>query len=134
MSKAGKTIHQTVVLKASAKELFETYLDSKKHAAMIGSKVSITAKEGKSFRAFDGMLRGRNLVIVAKRMIVQAWRSSGWKKDDPDSILILKFSDMPKGGRIDLVHVNVPDHDVKGVTEGWKKFYWAPWRKYLLQR
>ena len=34
-------------------------------------------------------------------------------------------------GRIDLMHVNVADHDVEGVSEGWKKYYWDPWRAYL---
>jgi len=29
--------------------------------------------------------------------------------------------------------VNVADHDVQGVTEGWEKYYWAPWRKFLGQ-
>jgi len=23
------------------------------------------------------------------------------------------------------------EHDYKGVTEGWEKFYWTPWRDYL---
>ncbi len=129
-----RPIQQTVTLKASAAQLFDTYLDAKKHAAVIGSKVAISAREGGTFRAFDGMLQGRNLVIVPKRLIVQAWRSSGWKADDLDSILALKFSDTPSGGRIELVHVNVPDHDLAGVTEGWKKYYWVPWRKYLKLR
>ena len=129
-----KAIQQTVTLRASAAELFDTYLNAKKHAAVIGGKVSIDVREGKAFRAFDGMLRGRNLVIVPKRLIVQAWRSSSWNKEDLDSILTLKFSDTPDGGRIELVHVNVPEHDRTGVTEGWRKYYWVPWRQYLKQR
>ena len=64
-------------------------------------------------------------------MIVQAWRSSQWSKDDADSILILTFNRTKSGGRIDLVHVNVPEHDHKGVTKGWPEFYWRPWRTYL---
>ena len=48
-----------------------------------------------------------------------------------DSILILTFWSDPAGGRIDLTHVNVADHDVEGVSEGWKKYYWDPWRVYL---
>ena len=30
-----------------------------------------------------------------------------------------------------MVHVNVPVQDHKGVTGGWKKFYWTPLRAYL---
>ena len=77
------------------------------------------------------MLRGRNLLIVPGKMIVQAWRSNHWKKNDADSILILTFSRAGSGGRVDLVHANVPEHDHEGVTEGWKKYYWKPWRSYL---
>ena len=64
-------------------------------------------------------------------MIVQSWRSAAWKKADTDSILILTFGKTPSGGRVDLVHVDVPEHDHKGVTQGWTKYYWEPWRTYL---
>lgn len=37
-------------------------------------------------------------------------------------------------GRIDLVHVNVPCHDYRGVNQGWKNYYWKPWRKYLARK
>ncbi|HET8580008.1 MAG TPA: hypothetical protein VFL31_03340 [Nitrospiraceae bacterium] len=40
----AKTIQQTVRLKASPDELFHTYLDSKKHVAVIGSPASISRK------------------------------------------------------------------------------------------
>jgi hypothetical protein len=28
----------------------------------------------------------------------------------------------------------VPRHDHKGVTQGWKKYYWEPWGKYFKGR
>jgi activator of HSP90 ATPase len=89
---------------------------------------------GVQFTAFDGMLLGKNLVVVPNRLIVQAWRASHWKKSDLDSILILTFSKAPGGGRIDLVHVGVPQHDHKGVSQGWPKYYWEPWKAYLKAR
>ena len=126
-------IRQSVELDASADELFDTYLDRRRHAAVTGGKVSISARVGRSFSAFDGMISGRNLHIVPKRLIVQSWRSGGWRKGDPDSVLVIAFGPgRRKGaGRIDLVHVGVPDHDRDGVTKGWPHFYWRPWRKYL---
>jgi len=130
----AKIIQQTVRFKASPEELFDTYLDSKKHAAVIGSPVSISRKVGGKFVAFDGMISGKNLLIVPKRLIVQAWRAKPWKKRDPDSILILRFSKAPGGGRIDLAHVNVPAYDHAGVTKGWHKYYWKPWKRYLKRK
>ena len=48
-----------------------------------------------------------------------------------DSTLVLRFTPKGKRGRIDLTHVNVPTHDYRGVSSGWKKYYWRPWRKFL---
>jgi hypothetical protein len=30
--------------------------------------------------------------------------------------------------------VGVPAYDQKGVREGWPKYYWRPWKKYLAKR
>ena len=40
----------------------DSYLDAKQHAASTGGKVTISAREGAKFTAFDGMLRGRYLM------------------------------------------------------------------------
>jgi hypothetical protein len=67
-------------------------------------------------------------------MIVQSWRGTHFKASDPDSILILRFSKAPGGAQVDLTHVNVPEQDHAGVTKGWPKYYWEPWKKYLKGR
>jgi activator of HSP90 ATPase len=127
-------IRQSVVLKAPPKTLFDAFLDSGKHSAFTGDKARVSRRVGARFTAFGGMLSGRNLYIDPGRMIVQAWRSVQFKRGDPDSILILTFNKVKGGTRIDVVHVNVPDHDHKGVTKGWPKYYWRPWRAYLAGR
>lgn len=127
-------IRQTVTLNASPEELFSTYLDSKKHAAVIGDKVAISRKVGARFTAFGGMLRGRNLVILPNRVIVQSWRAKTWKKRDADSILILQFRPAKGGGQIDLVHLGMPDYDYRPIKQGWPKYYWNPWKTYLKKR
>jgi len=126
-----KAIQQTVFLKASPSELFDSFLDSRRHSAITGAPAKINRRIGGSFTAFGGQLRGRTLLILPKRMIVQAWRSRHWKAKDPDSILVLSFDKAPGGGRIDLTHANVPQHDHRGVTEGWPLYYWKPWKDYL---
>jgi activator of HSP90 ATPase len=126
-----RPIQQSVTLSTVPRELFNTFLDSKKHTALTGAPAKIGKKAGAAFTAFGGRLSGRTLLVVPGRLIVQSLRSSGWKASDPDSILVLEFSKTKSGGRIDLVHVGVPQHDRKGVTSGWKKYYWIPWRKRL---
>lgn len=125
-------IQQSIVLPARAETLFASYLDPETHAAITGSPVQIAAQPGAEFSAFGGALSGQILTLVAPRLIVQSWRSTPFKDSDPDSTLLLSFSDEGSGqGRIDLIHLDVPDHDNQGVTQGWEKFYWTPWRAYL---
>ena len=129
-----RIIQQSVVLPAPAGKLFEMYLDPAAHAAITGRPVTIGAEEGAEFRAFDGQLSGLILALVRPRLIVQSWRSTKFRATDPDSILILSFSAadaQSNEGRIDLVHLDVPEHDYDDVTKGWQKYYWSPWRACL---
>jgi activator of HSP90 ATPase len=124
-------ITQSVVLLAPAEKLFATYLDPVLHAAMTGAPVTISRESGAPFVAFGGRISGTMLQVVAPRLIVQSWRSGNFKDTDPDSTLILSFTTEGSNGRIDLVHLDVPEQDYQGVTEGWEKYYWTPWKLYL---
>jgi activator of HSP90 ATPase len=124
---------QSVVLPAHPDRLFATYLDPELHAAVTGAPVTVSAEPGAPFLAFGGQISGTMLSVVAPRLIVQSWRSINFLEGDPDSTLILAFSEEGKDGRIDLVHIDVPEQDYLGVSEGWEKYYWTPWRRYLGQ-
>lgn len=130
----ARVVRQSVLLPASARDLYSTYLSPKRHGAITGGRVVVNSRPGSSFRAFSGALRGRMLQTIPGRLIVQSWRSSAFRKSDPDSTLIIRFTQQGKHGRVDLVHVNVPDHDYAGVNKGWKSYYWRPWRKILARR
>ncbi len=127
----SKTIQQAVTFRASPERLYDIYMDARKHAAAINARASIERKVGGRFSAFDGMLRGRNLVLVPGRLIVQTWRGADWKKSEPDSVLVLAFARAPGGARLTLVHANIPDRYASGIRRGWPKYYWKPWRAYL---
>ena len=125
-------IRQTVVLPAFAETLIEMYLDPAIHQAITGAPVQIGDKSGSEFKAFDGALTGTILEVIKPRLIIQSWRSKVFRAEDPDSTLILSFIPQFNEGRIDLIHIDVPDHDYEGVTQGWEKYYWTPWRAYLV--
>ena len=115
--------------------LYELFMDSEKHSAATGMPAKINPKVGGKWSAFGGMIGGKTLAFVPNKMIVQTWRSTGWKKADPDSILVVQFEKSASGGAtVYLTHIAVPEHDHKGVTQGWIKYYWEPWRKYLKGR
>jgi activator of HSP90 ATPase len=124
-------IQQAVHFSCTQETLYELYMDSAKHTAATGQRARISRRAGGTFTAFAGMLAGRNLLVVPKRLVVQAWRSTGWKRADGESILVLEFGKAAGGSQINLVHINVPLYDHKGVSLGWPKYYWKPWRAYL---
>lgn len=126
-----KPIHQSVRFPATARQLYDLYMNPKKHSAFSGAKVTISARTGSPFRAFDGQLSGVILFTIPGKLIVQRWRSTQFYKTDPDSILILAFAQDGQQGRIDLTHVNVPPQDNAGVIRGWRQYYWTPMRAYL---
>ena len=127
-------IQQSVQFACTPKVLFEMYLDSAKHAAATGEPARMSRRAGGKFTAFGGMLLGRNLLVVPHSLIVQSWRSTQFAKQDLDSTLVLSFWAQGRGARIELTHVNVADSDFAGVSEGWSKYYWIPWRAYLARR
>jgi len=116
---------------ATPDKLFDMYLDDEAHAAFTGFPVTIAARAGAPFRAFNDMLSGTIIHVAPKRLIVQTWRSANWPAAAIDSVLTLSFWPEKDGARIELVHVNVPEEDFAGVSQGWEKYYWTPWRAYL---
>lgn len=127
------TIYKTVVLPAPAAALYEMYMDPEVHAAFTGAPVKISEESGSPFEAFGGLLTGVTLQVIRPRLVVQSWRSVNFAEDDGDSTLIISFTEEEDddAGRIDLVHLDVPDADYQGVEGGWESRYFSPWLTHL---
>ncbi|HSD71064.1 MAG TPA: SRPBCC domain-containing protein [Woeseiaceae bacterium] len=129
------TIYKTVVLPAAAADLYHMYMDPVEHGELTGAPAKISEEAGSAFEAFGGLLKGRTLQVVKPRLIVQSWRSVNFADTDPDSTLIILFAEEDaNAGRIDLIHIDVPESDYQGVSGGWDSRYFAPWLKYLQAR
>ena len=126
-----KTIVQTVSFNAPPETLYRLYTDSKQHTAAIGAKSIISTKVGGRCAAYQESLTGVTLGAVKNRVFVQTWRSDYWTQDQADSVLTLFFEKEGKGGRLTMVHANIPDKHYPGIKRGWTTYYWDPWKKYL---
>ena len=127
-------ITQSVVLPAPADILYKIYMNSELHAGFTGGGAEIHPEPGGKFKAFDGALTGKIIQVVKSKLVVQSWRSVSFLDNDPDTTLILAFSTEGTNGRIDLVHLDVPAHDYRGVKNGWTTYYWNPWRAFLTEQ
>ncbi len=128
------TIYKTVVLPGSPAELYAMYMDAEIHAAFTGAPARISEEPGSPFEAFGGLLTGTMLQVVKPMLIVQSWRSVNFADEDPDSTLIISFSPEDDDGRLDLIHLDVPESDFQGVSGGWESRYFEPWLTYLQSR
>ena len=126
-----RTIQQVIKFKGvKPEELFDIFMDSKQHGEVIGAKVQMGKKTGDSFKLFNGVVKGKNLLIVPKRLTVRAWRGNVWNKDDLDSVEIMVFEKIPDGAQITLVHTVLPEQ----FEERWNELYWQPLKDYLKRR
>jgi activator of HSP90 ATPase len=127
----AKTIIQTVRFNAPPEVLFALFADSRKHSAATGAKAVISTKIGGRCESYEGSLTGTTLGVIRNRVFVQTWRADDWTSDQADSVLALFFGKDGKGGRLTMVHANIPDEHYPGIKTGWTTYYWAPWKHYL---
>jgi activator of HSP90 ATPase len=127
-------IRQKVTIEASPAEVYEAFLDPKKHAEFTGSSATGTRKVGGKFTAWDGYIWGKILELEKGNKIVQEWTTSEWPYGYLPSILQLTFK--PKGGKTELamVHSKVPAEQVEMYIEGWVESYWNPLKEYFSRK
>jgi activator of HSP90 ATPase len=125
------TIKQDVVIPTSPGELYEAFMDAKKHSAFTGSKATCNAKVGGKFTAWDGYISGKNLELVRGKKIVQEWITTDWPSGYSPSRLELTLRKVKEGTEISMVHSNVPAEQAEALKQGWSDFYWEPLKEYF---
>ncbi|WXG46801.1 MAG: SRPBCC family protein [Candidatus Atabeyarchaeum deiterrae] len=125
------TIRDKVVIAATPDEVYDAYMDAKKHAAFTGSKATCDPKIGGKFTAWDGYISGKNLELEKGKKIVQEWVTTDWLDGYLPSKLELTLSKIKGGTELSMVHSNVPEEQAEDIKQGWVDFYWAPMKKYF---
>jgi uncharacterized protein YndB with AHSA1/START domain len=58
-----KTIRQKVIVPGFPNEVYDAFMDAKKHSAFTGSKGTCDLRVGGAFTAWDGYISGKNLEL-----------------------------------------------------------------------
>jgi activator of HSP90 ATPase len=132
MATQTKNIEQSILIKASPHEVYEVFMDSKKHSKFTESRAKISREEGGKFTVFEGDLEGMNLELIQDKKIVQSWRSNeeGWPKNHYSTITIELESD-ENGTILKFNQTGVPLTSYESVKEGWNEYYWEPMKNML---
>ena len=129
------TITQKVIIpNVSPKQVYEAYVDPKKHGEFTGSKATGKPVVGGKFTAWDEYIFGKYLELEIGKRVVQEWSSTDFPKDYPPSKLELTFSEISEGAEITMVHSNVPKKQAGETFEGWTEFYWDPLKEYFSKK
>jgi activator of HSP90 ATPase len=123
-------LHQEIDIKASRERVYEALLDSKQFAAFTGMPAEISREAGGTFRTFGGLIVGRNVELVAKERIVQAWRPADWEAG-VYSLVKFELKDWNSQTKVILDHTGFPEGNFRHLDAGWYLRYWEPLRKYL---
>ena len=121
----------TKIFKSTASEIYNAWLSSDGHSAITGSPAKVDGKIGGNFSAWDGYIFGTTLELAPNQTIVQAWRTSEFADDAPDSRLEVSLEDVEGGVKVTLTHSDMPEDQVDSYRQGWEDFYFKPMREYF---
>jgi activator of HSP90 ATPase len=122
---------QTIIPNASAKQIYEAWMDSKKHSAFTGDTADIQPEVGGVFSIAGGYISGKTLELEPNRRILQAWRTTEFPEDAPDSKLEIILEDTPGGCSLILDQIDLPEDQVDSYKSGWVEYYFHPLVRYF---
>jgi activator of HSP90 ATPase len=115
----------------SAEEIFDAWLSSEGHSLMTGSPAEVNGRIGGTFSAWDGYIWGTTLEMDRPSRILQAWRTSEFPEESPDSQVEILLEKVNDGTKLTLRHSKIPEGQVDGYKQGWMDFYFKPMREYF---
>jgi activator of HSP90 ATPase len=121
----------STTLPAKPEAVFRAWLSTKGHSAMTGSPATVEPRVGGKFSAWDGYITGKTLELTPYSRIVQAWRTTEFSKDDPDSRIEVVIEAAKGGSKLTLNHSNLPQGQAESYESGWEESYFAPMREYF---
>lgn len=101
------TITQTVIIPAKPVQVYDAFVNSKKHEAFTGAKAT------------------------GARRIVQQWQTSEWPEGYRASKLEFTFEEADGGTKVTMVHSDVPSSQAEAYRQGWFDYYWTPLQEYF---
>ncbi len=121
----------STTLHATPEQIFRAWLSTDGHTAMTGSPAKVDSRVNGKFTAWDGYISGKTLELKPYTRIVQAWRTTEFPEDAPDSRVEILLEAVGNETKLTLIHTNIPEGQVDDYKKGWEDFYFEPMKKYF---
>ena len=125
-----KDLKQGAMLMATPHEVYEMLMDSKRHSTFTGETARISRKVGGKFSCYGGWIEGKNVKLTKDKEIVQQWRGKNWPKGHYSKVTF-SLKKAGKGTKLMFSQKGIPSAKLKGISSGWKEFYWAPMKSMI---
>lgn len=126
-----QTIKQGCMLPGTPHQVYELWLDSKKHSAFTNGAAKLSRKIGGSFATFDGWASGKNIELIPDKKIVQSWRGEDWPEGHFSLLTVKLLPAANKSTKLMFTQTEVPTSVAKSIAQGWKDYYWEPMNEFL---
>jgi activator of HSP90 ATPase len=126
-----ESLRLSTTLIADPEDVYDAWLSAKRHAAMTGGAATSEKRKGGSYTAWDGYISGKYLEFGPGTRILQAWRTTEFPTNAPDSRLEIRLTKVPGGTQITLLQSGIPDGQGEMYAEGWKDNYFDPMNEYF---
>lgn len=127
----SETLDLETVFPVIPDRVYAAWLNSEQHSRFTGAAASIDARVGGEFTAWDGYIHGRTLELEPPRRIVQAWRTTDFPPESPDSLVEVTFSAVSGGTLMVLKQTGIPAGQAKKYEQGWMDYYFEPMQAYF---
>ena len=123
----------SALIPAQPAAIYAAWLDSQGHTEMTGADAVCSAELGGTFQAWNGYIQGTNLELKKNKKIVQAWRTSEFSDDEPDSRVEITLKADGDVTEVTIAHSGLPEHGMQ-YLQGWEDFYFTPMIAYFAQQ
>ena len=121
----------TATFNASADKIYQAFLSTQGHTLMTGSPAKVEGKANGDFTAWDGYIWGTFIELEENKKITQAWRTSEFPEEAPDSRVEILLEETNGKTKLTLVHTNIPAGQAESYKQGWEDFYFKPMREFF---
>jgi len=123
-------IKQSIIFSGTPRQIYELWMDSKKHASFTNGAVRMSKTVGGVFSTFDGWATGVNIELIKNKKIVQTWRGDDWPTGHY-STMTINLLPVKNGTKLTFTQTAVPFSLAKDVADGWRVYYWGPMKEAL---
>ena len=103
--------------------VYALWIDPPQQGMITEAFAKINPRIDGSYELWDGVVRGKFILLDAPKKIIQTWRTSEFSPQQPSTKLTLDFKPHRLGTRLLITHENIPNAFLSQFEFAWKEFY-----------